>query len=132
LAAEEEASTLAAMVMADSLMVGVGVGVVDVSGFSGTIQSPIRWHLCLQIIVLPQYTIMHPVFVKVMVQPPLHIVMTESSKWEARPEMMWANNAPGGNNGMLNVHVCVECTCLPFGRQAMIVGRKGYKIRLVA
>ncbi len=28
--------------------------------------------------------------------------------------------ACGGNEGMLMVHVCVECTCLPFGRQAMM------------
>jgi hypothetical protein len=39
--------------------------------------------------------------------------------------MMWAN-APGGNNWMLSVHMCVECTRLPFGRWAimgMVVGR---------
>ncbi len=40
--------------------------------------------------------------------------------------MMWADCAPGGNYGMSSVHVCIECTCLPFGRQVMmgmVVGR---------
>ncbi len=68
----------------------------------------------------------NPIFVKLMVQPALHIITTESSKWEARPGMMWADRASGGNNGMLSVHVCIECTRLPFGRRAMmgmVIGR---------
>ncbi len=89
-------------------------GAMYVSGVSGSIQSPVHWHLCPQTIVFPRYMIVHPIFVKV------HIVTTESSKWEARPGMMWANCAPGGNNGMLSVHVCIECTRLPFGRQVMM------------
>ncbi len=69
---------------------------------------------------------MHPIIVKVMVQPALHIIMTESSKWEARPGMMWANHALGGNDGMSSVHVCVEYKHLPFSRwlmMGMVVGR---------
>jgi hypothetical protein len=116
----ELASTLLATEMADSVMVGVEVGVVDMSGVSGTIQSPVHWHLCPPTIVLPRYTIVHPIFVKVMVQPALRIVTTESGEWEARPGIMWANRAPGGNDKMSSVHVCVECTCLPFGRWAMM------------
>ncbi len=34
--------------------------------------------------------------------------------------MMWAARACGGNEGMLMVHVCVECTRLPLGRWAMM------------
>ncbi len=37
-----------------------------------------------------------------------------------RPGMMWAAWAHGGNEGMLMVHVCVECTRSPLGRQAMM------------
>ncbi len=120
------ASTLVATAMADGLVLGVEVGAVDVSGVSGTIQSTICWHLCPQTVVLPQYMIVHPIFVKVMAQPALHIVTTESSKWEARPEMMWVSCAPGGNDGMSSVHMCIECTCSPFRRWAMmgmVVGR---------
>ncbi len=114
------ASTLMATAMADGLMVGVEVGAVDVSGVSSTIQSPVHWHLCPLTIVFPRYMIVLPIFVKVMVQPTLHIVMTESSEWEARPGMMWADHAPGGNDGMLSVHMCVECMHLSFGRRAMM------------
>ncbi len=37
-----------------------------------------------------------------------------------RPLMMWATCVLGGRVGRSRVHVCVECTCSPFGRQAMI------------
>jgi hypothetical protein len=37
-----------------------------------------------------------------------------------RPGMMWAARACGGNEGMLMVHVCVECTRSPLGRRAMM------------
>ncbi len=76
LVAEDVASTLAATAMADGLMVGVEVGLVDMSGVSGTIQSPTHWHLCLQTIVLLRYMIVHPIFIKVTVQPSLDIVTT--------------------------------------------------------
>ncbi len=33
---------------------------------------------------------------------------------------MWVAQARGGNEGMLKVHVCVECTRLPLGRRAMM------------
>jgi hypothetical protein len=124
--AEKVASTLAATAMANGLMEGVVVGAVDESGVSGTIQSPICWHLWPQTIVLPGYTIVYPIFIKVTVQPALHIVTTESSKCEARPGMMWADRAPGSNVGRLSVHVCIECMRLLFGRWAMmgmVVGR---------
>jgi hypothetical protein len=34
--------------------------------------------------------------------------------------MMWAVQARGGKEGMLMVHVCVECTRLQLGRRAMM------------
>jgi hypothetical protein len=34
--------------------------------------------------------------------------------------MMWVVWARGGNEGMLMVHVCVECSCSPLGRGAMM------------
>ncbi len=34
--------------------------------------------------------------------------------------MMWAARARGGNEGMLMVHVCVECTRSPLGRRTMM------------
>ncbi len=39
---------------------------------------------------------------------------------------MWADRAPSDNNGMLSVHMCIECTRLPFRGRAMmsmVVGR---------
>jgi hypothetical protein len=55
-----------------------------------------------------------------MVQPALHKLTTDRSECEVSPRMMWVVQAGGGNEGMLMVHVCVECTCLPFGRWAMM------------
>ncbi len=106
--------------MADGLMVGVEVGAVDMSGVSGTIQSPVPWHLCLQTNVLLRYMMVHPIFVNMTVQPALHIVTTESSEWEVRLGMMWADRASGGNNRMSSVHVCIECMHSPFRRWAMM------------
>ncbi len=43
-----------------------------------------------------------------------------------KPGMMWADCAPGGNDGRSSVHVCVECTHLPFRKWVMmgiVVGR---------
>ncbi len=54
------------------------------------------------------------------VHPALHIVTMDRSECEARPGMMCTPHAPGGNKGMLRVHVCVECTRLPLGRRAMM------------
>jgi hypothetical protein len=107
-------------------VVGMEVGGVVSSGVKGIIHSPVRVHLWPQMIVLPQYTIVHPILEKVTVHPTLHIVPTDRSECEARPGMMCAPCAPGGNEGMLRVHVCVECTRLPLGRRAMMgeaVGR---------
>jgi hypothetical protein len=44
----------------------------------------------------------------------------DRSECEARPGIMWVARAHGGNEGMLMVHVCVECTHLPLGRRAMM------------
>jgi hypothetical protein len=62
--------------------------------------------------------IVHPIFVKVMVHPALHIVTTDRSECKARLGMMQAAQAPGGNNGMSRVNLCVERTRSPFGRRA--------------
>jgi hypothetical protein len=59
------------------------------------------------------------IFVKVTVQPALHMVTTEISEWEARPGMMCAARAPAGRSGRSRVQVCVDCTLSPFGRRAM-------------
>jgi hypothetical protein len=34
--------------------------------------------------------------------------------------MMWVAWVHGGNKGILMVHVCVACTCLPLGRREMM------------
>ena len=107
-------------------VVGMEVGIVVGLGVKGIIHSPMRVHLWPQMIVLPRYTIVHPILEKVMVHPVLHIVTTDRSECEARPGMMCAPCAPGGNKGMLRVHMCVECTRSPLGRRAMMgeaVGR---------
>ncbi len=64
--------------------------------------------------------------VKCTVHPALHRVTTDRSECEARPGIMWAARALSGWEGMSRVHVCVECTCAPFGRRAtmgVVVGR---------
>ncbi len=107
-------------------VVGMEVGGVVSLGVKGIIHSPMHVHLWLQTILLPWYTVVHPVLEKVTVHPALHIVMTDRSECEARPGMMCAPCALGGNEGMLRVHVCVECSRLPLGRGAMMgeaVGR---------
>ncbi len=107
-------------------VVGMELGNVVSLGVKGIIHSPVRVHLWPQTIVLPWYTIVHPILEKVTVHPALHIVMTDWSECEARPGMMCAPCAPRGNEGMLRVHVCVECTRLPLRRREMIskaVGR---------
>ena len=68
----------------------------------------------------------HPILVKCTVHPALHRVTTDRSECDARPGTMWVVRALGGREGMLRVHVCVECTRAPFGRRAMmgvVVGR---------
>jgi hypothetical protein len=107
-------------------VVGMEVGGVVSSGVKGIIHSPVHVHLWPQMIVLPWYTIVHPILEKVMVHPALHIVTMDRSECEARPGMMCAPCPPEGNEGMLRVHVCVECTWLLLGRRAMMgkaVGR---------
>jgi hypothetical protein len=51
---------------------------------------------------------MHPIFVKVTVHPALHIVTTDRSECNLRLGMMQAMQAPGGNDGMSRVHLCIE------------------------
>ena len=62
----------------------------------------------------------HPILVKCTVQTVLHRVMTDRSECEARPEIMWAARALGGREVMSRVRMCIECTHVPFGRQAMM------------
>jgi hypothetical protein len=120
------ALTFAANSMDVGHVVGMEVGSVVSLGVKGIIHSPVRVHLWPQTIVLPRYTTVHPILEKVTVHPALHIVTTDRSDCEARPGMMCAPHTPGGNEGMLRVHVCVKCTRLPLGRRAMMgeaVGR---------
>jgi hypothetical protein len=60
----------------------------------------------------------HPILVKVMVQPALHIVTTDRRECNARPGMMWAFLAAAGSLGRSRVQVCIDCTLSPFIRQA--------------
>ncbi len=64
------------------------VGAVGLHGVRRIIHSPICVHLWLHTMVWPQYMIMHPIFVKVMVHPALHIITMERKECEARPGMM--------------------------------------------
>ena len=69
---------------------------------------------------------MHPILVKYTVHPALHSITMDRSECEARLGIMWAARALGGREGMSRVHMCMECTRAPFGRQAMmgvVVGR---------
>ena len=69
------------------LVVGMEVGGVVIS-VKGIIHSPVRVHLWPQTIVLLWYMIVQPILENVMVHPALHIVTTDWSKWEARPDIM--------------------------------------------
>ncbi len=52
--------------------------VVDGSvGQRGIIHNPVRVHLLLQRMILLQYVILHPIWVKVTLQPALHRVTME-------------------------------------------------------
>ncbi len=88
LADEEVASTFAAIATDGGLMADKAVGAMGLHGVRGIIHSPIRAHLWPHIMVFPQYTIVHPIFVKVTVHLVLHIVTTERSECEARPGMI--------------------------------------------
>ncbi len=115
---------LAAMTMGGriaSLMVVVDGGV----GQRGIIHNPVGVHLLLQRMILPWCVIVHPILVKATLQPPLHRVTTEMREQELRPGIMWAWCAMAGRAGMLNVHVCMECTHSPFGRRVRMVGHGG-------
>jgi hypothetical protein len=60
----------------------------------------------------------HPILVKVMVQPSLHIVTMDRRECNARPGMMWAFLAAAGSLGRSRVQVCIDCTLSPFSRWA--------------
>jgi hypothetical protein len=95
-------------------------------GQRGIIHYPVQVHLLPQRITLPLYVIVHPILVKTTLQPALHRVTMEMREWEARPGMIWACHAEAGRAGILRVHMCVKCTCLPFRSRAMmglLVGR---------
>ncbi len=62
---------------------------------------------------------MQLIFVKVTVHPALHMVTTERREWDARPGTMWVALALKGGAGRSRVQVCIDCTLLPLGRQAM-------------
>ncbi len=70
------------------LMVDKMVGVAVLHGVIGIIHSPVCVHLWPHTMVWPQYMIVHPIFVKVMVHSALHIVTMERSECKARPGMM--------------------------------------------
>ena len=53
------------------------------------------------------------------VHPALHMVTMERRECDARPGMMCAVRTPAGRFGRPRVHVWVECTLSPLGRQAM-------------
>ncbi len=79
------------MFLANSMEIGLVVGMVVggvVFSAKGIIQRPVRVHLWPQMIVRSRYMIVQPILEKVMVHPVLHIVMTDRSKWEARPGIM--------------------------------------------
>ncbi len=61
----------------------------------------------------------HLIFVKVAMHPALHIVMTESNKYDAKPGITWDACAPARRSGKSRVQVCVVCTLSLFGRGAM-------------
>ncbi len=73
-------STFAANSMNVGHVVGIEVGGAVRSEVKGFIHSPVRVHLWPQTIVLPQYTIVHPILEKVTVHPVLHIVTTDRSE----------------------------------------------------
>jgi hypothetical protein len=79
-----------------------------------------RVHLLAQRITLLQYVIVHPFLVNTTSQLVLHRVTMEMREWEARPGMIWVCCTEAGRAGILRVHVCVECTHLPLGNQAMM------------
>ncbi len=69
----------------------------------GTIHKPVVVHLCPQMIVRPQYTMVQLIFVKVTVHPTLHMVTTERMEWDTRLGMIWAARAPAGRSGRSRV-----------------------------
>ena len=68
-------SKLARLLFADDGSVGQRV----------IIHNPVRVHLLPQRITLPRYVIVHPILVKMTLQPALHRVTMEMREWEARP-----------------------------------------------
>jgi hypothetical protein len=70
----EVAATLAAMVVRGNEVVGMFVG--GLLGCRGIIHNPVQMHLLLHIIVLPQFVMVHLIFVKRTSYPALQSVTT--------------------------------------------------------
>lgn len=85
---------------------------------SGIIQSPVRVHLCPQMIDFPLYFMLHPILLNVISHPALHSVTTETREWEDRFGSMCASLARSGRVWSLSRQVCVEQTMSPFGSLA--------------
>ncbi len=52
--------------------------------------------------------------------PTSHSVTTLMRECEANPQMMWARHVVVGRSGKSSLHVCVDCTCSPLGKHAMM------------
>ena len=63
---------------------------------------------------------LHSILVKCTVHLALHKFTTDRSEGKAKLGIMWAARALGGREGMSRVHICIECTRVPFGRRAMM------------
>ncbi len=85
--AMEMAAKLATMAMRDNAVVGRVLGGLLVC--RGIIHNPVCMHLLLHIIVQPQCTIVHPIFVKRTLHPALQSVTTLTRECSAKPGMMW-------------------------------------------
>ncbi len=77
-------------------------------------------HLLPHIIVQHRCVMVHPILVKITSHPTLHSVTTLIRECDTKPGMMWARRVTTGRLGRSNVPVCVDRTCLPLGRRAMI------------
>jgi hypothetical protein len=70
----------------------------------------------------------HPILVKIASHPALHNVTTLIRECDTKPGMMWARRLATGRFGRSNVPVCVDRTCLPLGRCAMIAFWAGWML----
>ncbi len=91
------------------------MGAVKASGIN---HSPVRVHLLAHRTMRPRCEMVHPILVNTISQPALHSMTTKMREWDTKLGMMWAWRAAAGSAGMSNVHVCVDVTRSPLGRQA--------------